>query len=134
MVQQSNKNGVSEIVIIPGSETLKKASIVGVMEAKSGLKFASTDSIIAYYKSGLDEGSVLTVVDQSRDSTNLWALFKVETPKTAKYPEPESDLYYVAQGDYALFDMHVAIKQPSLSADFLKKWAPIFKESKLEKL
>jgi hypothetical protein len=124
----------SQIVIIPGDENITAASIIGVISARKGVKLPSVDSIISAYRSGLDSGSTLTVLDQSHDSTFLWVLFKVETPKTGKYPEPESDLYYIAQGDYALYDTHLAIKASSLPQDFIDKWSIILKGSKISKL
>ena len=56
----------------------------------------------------------------------------LETPKTAKYPDPESDLYYVAQAEFALCDTHVAIKEAALSPNFVEKWTSILKDSKIE--
>ena len=124
----------SEVYIIPGDESISTASIIGVIASRKGVRVPSIDSIISRYKAGLDTGSILTVLDQSHDSAHLWVLFKVETPKNGKYPEPESDLYYIAQGEFALFDTHVAIKSSSLPSDFIDKWGAILKESKIIKI
>jgi hypothetical protein len=123
-----------QMFIIPGRERINRATIIGILSAMKGIKLPSVDSIISFYRSGLDTGSTLTVLDQSHDSTLLWVLFKVETPKTEKYPEPESDLYYAAQGDYALYDTHVAIKASTLAQAFIDKWSIILKGSKIAKL
>ena len=131
VVQRQNEAAHSEIAIIPGNETTSSATIIGVMAANKGLVYKNTSNVVAYFRNGLDEGSVLTVLEQSHDTANLWVLFKVETPKTAKYPEPESDLYYVAQGRYALYDTHVAVKEPALSAAFIERWGDVLKASKI---
>lgn len=131
IVQRQNDAQNSELVIIPGRETINDATIVGVISAAKGLKFTSCDSIIVYYRNQMDQGSSLTVLDTSKFSNNLWVLFKVETPKTLKYPDPESDLYYIAQGNFALYDTHVAIKKASLSPAFVQKWSSILASSKI---
>lgn len=131
VVQRQNEAAHSQIAIIPGNENTSSPSIIGVMAANKGLVCKNNDNMVAYFKNGMDEGSVLTVLDQSHDPSNLWVLFKVETPKTAKYPEPESDLYYVAQGQYALYDTHVAVKEAALSPAFIERWGSVLKASKI---
>jgi hypothetical protein len=51
---------------------------------------------------------------------------------TNKYPEPESDLYYVIQGEYGLYENYVAVKRPKLDDEFVSKWSDIFKTSELK--
>jgi hypothetical protein len=119
-------------IIIPGKETASTASILGFLTAYKGVKIANTDDISKDYKSRLDTGSTLTVLDKEQTTKSLWIIFKVETPATNKYPEPESDLYYVVQGQYALYENYVAIKQPFLTPEFVNKWIAIFKTSRLK--
>lgn len=130
---QVAKRTSSQVYIIPGYEQVNSATIIGVIAAESGVRLSTVDTIVAYYRNQLDTGSILTVLDRSQDPTHLWVLFKVETPKTEKYPEPEADLYYVAQGDYALFDTHVAIKAPALTDTFITKWSAVLKASRIAK-
>jgi hypothetical protein len=96
-------------------------------------KIFGLDELISFYKSGMDTGSTLTVLERSDSLPNYWMIFKVETPKTDKYPEPESDLYYVIQEDFAVFENNVAIKKSTLSENFVLKWSQIFKNSRLAK-
>ena len=128
-----NKGNVETIYIIPGNETPKTASILGSIEAFKGLRYSSIHDIITDYQKHLDTGSTLTMVTMQDSAGPMWVIFKVETPVTLKYPEPESDLYYVLQGEYALYEDHVAIKQPNLSPEFVDKWSKIFKTSRLVK-
>jgi hypothetical protein len=97
------------------------------------MRQSTLNDLISFYKSGMDTGSTLTVIEKSDSLPNFWVIFEVETPKTDKYPEPESDLYYVVQGDYAVFENHVAIRKPTLSEDFVLKWSKIFKYGTLAK-
>jgi hypothetical protein len=128
-----NSGNKQTIYIIPGNETPGTASIIGSIVAFKGLRYSSINEIIIHYKQQLDSGSTLTLVTMQDSARPLWVIFKVETPATTKYPEPESDLYYVIQGEYALFEDHVAIKQPNLSQEFINKWSKIFKNSRLVK-
>jgi hypothetical protein len=119
------------MVIIPGNETTKTVSIIGTMDATFGVDSAGIAEVIDEYKNALDTGSVLTVLEKQTGKKPEWVLFKIETPVTKKYKEPESDLYYVTQGQYALYTTWVAIKKETLSKDFVAKWSKIFKQSKL---
>ena len=130
---RQNSGNRETIFIIPGNETIKTATIIGSIVAFKGLRYSSVNEIIARYKKQLDTGSTLTVVTMWDSAAPVWVIFKVETPATTKYPEPESDLYYVIQGDFALFEDHVAVKQPNLSAEFIDKWSKIFARSRLVK-
>jgi len=133
VVGRQNKNNVSSLTIIPGKETVATASIVGVMSGYKGMRTSNTTQIVDVFRKGLDTCSVLTILKADDSAAHRWVIFKVETPKTDKYPEPESDLYYCIQGEYALFENHVAVKQPKLSPDFEQQWRKVFKESILSK-
>ena len=133
IIKRQNSGSKQSITIIPGYQISSNATIIGNIVAYRGMHYASLDSLMVHYKSVLDTGSVLTVIERGDKDLNPWILFKVETPKTDKYPEPESDLYYDVQGEYALFENYVAIKEPNLSSDFVKKWSTIFKNSKISK-
>ena len=131
VIDQQDKNGIQLMRIIPGNDTKANPSIIGAIAAYSGVKFSNTDEMIQHYQSGLDTGTTLTVMEKNNTTKNIWVLFKVETPVTKKYPEPESDLYYVIQGEYALYENNVAIKSPSLSKEFVEKWTGIFKTARI---
>jgi hypothetical protein len=54
-------------------------------------------------------------------------LFKVETPSFPNDPKPESQLWYVIQGEKTLHSMFIAKKEKTLSKEFIKKWSKVFK-------
>ncbi len=130
-VRNQEDSGKILIMIIPGEETTQNLTIFGSITAFKGANFSSVNEVIESYKSRMDSGSVLTVVDAPGKGKFRWILFKVETPVTRKYPEPESDLYYVVQGEFALYENFVGIRQPNLTVDFIKRWVKIFRRSKL---
>jgi hypothetical protein len=133
IVKQHDDSIKSVIMFIPGKEKISSATIIGSIVAYKGMRQSTLNDLISFYKSEMDTGSRLTIIEKSDSLPNFWAIFKIETPKTDKYPEPESDLYYVIQGDFAVFENHVAIRKPALSEDFVLKWSKIFKYSTLAK-
>lgn len=131
VVSRENKENITSLTIIPGNETIQTATVVGVMTAYKGMTTSGPEDVVTFFRKELDSGSVLTVLQEGDNVKHHWVIFKVETPKTSKYPEPESDLYYCVQGDFALYEDHVAIKESSLSQSFEDKWTGIFKAGKL---
>lgn len=131
VVQNTNDESTRQVMIIPGNEKLQKATIIGSIKAYLRISAITVDSIILWYRSQLDSGSKLTVIDRNDTTRAPWVIFKVETPITPKYPIPESDLYYVRQGQFALFENYVAIRRPSFDEEFLNKWVKILKTAEL---
>ena len=133
VVNRKNDGQKQSVVIIPRNETARNATIIGVMTAYRGKHFSDMDQLIKQYKNALDTGSVLTIVQRADSAANPWVIFKIETPRNYKYAEPESDLYFVMQGEYAVFEDHVAVKEASLRSEFVARWSEIFRGSKLVK-
>jgi hypothetical protein len=131
IARQVNDSSHQLLQIIPGKQKIKNAQIIGTMEAYSGVHYDSVSQIIAFFAKAIDEGTKLTILEKNDSTKYYWAIFKVETPKTLKYPEPESDLYYVVQGEYALYANYVAIKKEKLDDAFVATWAEIFKNSQV---
>jgi len=130
-VQQKHDENTQTSMIIPGNESVSAASIIGSLKAYQGVKVATVGDMIDHYKAGLDSGTTFTLIDKEQNTNYPWILFKVETPRTRQYPEAESDLYYVVQGKYALYENYVAIKEAQLSDEFVKKWKAVFMASKI---
>src|ERR1700754_3522801 len=134
VIQRTETSGKRGVTIIPGNENPQTASICGTITGYLNFDGGNPDSIIAMYRSHIDSGTVLTVlergdsvemnggVEQGHNIESHWVIFKTETPVTTKYSLAESDLYYVRQGEYALYENFVAIKKPSLDPEFTKRW------------
>jgi hypothetical protein len=131
VIQKNEDDEKLTSFIIPGKETPTTASILGSLTAYKGAKYSGLADIISNYRSRIDTGSMLTVVEKDSTGPNPWVIFKVETPANSKYPEPESDLYYVVQGKFALYENYVAVKKPSLGPDFVKEWVAVFKTAEV---
>ena len=75
--------------------------------------------------------ATLTLIEKNETSKNHWILFKIEAPRFKNDKRPESQLYYVIQGESSLYSNFVALKEKKLSDDFVNKWKEIFKASEL---
>jgi hypothetical protein len=131
IVQQANDENKQTSMIIPGDESPQTASIFGSLKAFRGVKYTNLEEIIDSYRARLDSGTTLTLIEKQQSAKYPWVLFKVETPVTNKYPEPESDLYYVVQGKFGLYENFVGIKAATLNSEFVKKWTAVFMTSKI---
>lgn len=120
--------------IIPGNDNLEKWTMLGTMMSYKNTKIDSTEQVIAAYRqSSLQESpeAKLTVLESNDTTKNIWVLFKIETPRFPNDPNPESQLYYAIQGEATLYINFIAIKEKTLSNDFVTKWSKVFKESEL---
>jgi hypothetical protein len=75
----------------------------------------------------------LLLIDKKEDGKNPWILFKIEALGYKNDKTPESQLYYIVEGETALYSNFVAIKEASLSKEFTDHWTGIFKSSKFIK-
>lgn len=128
---QENES-VHMLELIPGNETVEKWTIIGTMMAIKGAKNVPMDEAMKLMfdqaKQGAPEAK-LTLVEKDVTAKNPWIIFKIEAPNFTNDPTPESQLYYIIQGDASLYSNFVALKKVKLEEEFVKKWVKIFKAS-----
>jgi len=78
--------------------------------------------------------TTLTLIEIDEEGGNRWVIFKLEAPNFKNDKKPESQLYYVVQGEQSLYTNFVAIKNKNISDEFVKKWSEIFKNSEFIKI
>lgn len=120
------------VEVIPGKETLEKWTMLGTMMSLKNVKLTTTAEIVGIYKNASMSESpdaVLTILESDDKAKNIWVVFKVETPKFPNDPVPESQLYYVIQGEETLYVNFIAIKEKTLGKTFIDKWTKVFKAS-----
>jgi len=123
---------VHMLELIPEKETLHKWSIMGNMLSIKGVKDVPMDVVMNMMYQQAKENApkaILTLIEKNEEGDNHWVLFKLEAPNFKNDKKPESQLYYVVQGEQALYTNFVAIKNKNISDDFVKKWTEIFKKS-----
>jgi len=120
--------------ILPEKEDFKTWTISGSTMSVKYLKITSTHQVVqSMTESSLSESpkAKLTVLEKNDSTKNIWILFKIETPDFPNDPIPESQLYYVIQGEQILYMNFIALREAILSNDFIEKWTKVFKSSKL---
>lgn len=120
--------------LIPEKETLENWSIIGTMMSLKNVQKMPMDKAVELFYNQTKKSAPnakLTVLDKKEQIENPWVLFKVEVDKYLDDPNPESQVYYVIQGNSSLFVNIVGIKQKIISQEFEEKWGKIFKSSEL---
>jgi len=122
------------IELIPGNETIEKWTIIGTMMSIKGVKNVPMDVAMNTMFEQAKQNAIkptLTLVERNDTAKNAWIIFKIEAPKFKNDKNPESQLYYIIQGQSSLYSNFVAIKEKTLSKDFVDKWTKVFKSSEL---
>ena len=132
IITNQEDDTVHFIELIPEKETPDKWTLIGTMTSFKKTIVPSADIIIKIYEeASLKESPLakLTVLEKSKEGDGIWVLFKVETPSFPNDPKPESQLWYVIQGEYTLYSMFIAKKEKTLSEESVKRWSKVFKSS-----
>lgn len=120
--------------LIPGNETVENWTIIGTMMSLKDVRNVPMDIVInmMFEQSKIDAPeSKLTLIEKNETDANHWALFTIESPWFNDDENPESQLFYIVQGNSSLYTNFVAIKEKELSKEFVDKWVKVFKASEL---
>jgi hypothetical protein len=128
--QEQGKNRMLEM--IPGNETLNNWSIIVTTVSMKGVKNMRLDPIMnaIYSKTkSMNPQATMRVIERGNLGANPWVIFKIEAG-LKKVNNPESQLYYLVQGNQNLYNNFVAIKKNALGVLFVDKWTRTFKASR----
>jgi hypothetical protein len=121
---------------IPKTEDIDHWSTIGttnIFIGKAGVPIETTMNITFSGAQKTAINPVLTLIDKNAEGDHPWILFKIEAKGFKSDPHPESQLYYVVEGENDLFSNFVALKKSSLPKDFVDNWTAIFKSSQFTK-
>ena len=137
-ISSQQKNHTMTLVeLIPNNEKIDKWSIIGTTTIFTGEQDAPIESTMNITFDQAKKNAInpiLTLIDKKEDGKNPWILFKIEAGGFKNDNTPESQLYYVIEGENALYSNFVAIKESTLSKEFVDHWKGLFKSSKFVKL
>jgi hypothetical protein len=133
------------IEVVPGNETVENWSIIGSLLAIKGVTGVPMDAVIQgtmEQQKKLDTAARMTILERNDTAKHPSILFKMESPTLHEQAKPgqaddrssalpESEIFYFVQGETALFNAIVGVKQSTLSDDFVSKWKAIFRTSRL---
>lgn len=122
------------VELVPEKESIDNWTIIGTMMSLKNVTSMPMDKAMNLFfdqtKSNAPEAK-LTLIEKNETGKNNWVLFKVEVEKYLDDPKPESQIYYIIQGESSLYVNLVGIKEKKISNAFEKKWITIFKGSKI---
>jgi hypothetical protein len=120
--------------LIPANETLNNWTMIATMTVLKGVKnmdmSGAMKMIFDKTKNRAPKARLVTI-ERGGTTKNPWIMFKIESPNFTNSPTPESQMYYVIQGNQSLYTNFIAVKQDALGPLFVERWAKIFKRSKL---
>jgi hypothetical protein len=122
------------IEMIPGNETVDNWKTMGttqILKIATGIPMDSIPGLMFKQAQKMAPDAKLTLFEKDSQAKAPWIIFKVESPEFTSNPRPESQLFYVIEGEPALFINFISLKEKNLSDDFCKKWIGIFKSSEL---
>jgi tetratricopeptide (TPR) repeat protein len=73
----------------------------------------------------------LTFIEKDENVEYPWIIFTIEAPGFKNDNRPESQLWYIIQGNQALYSNFRAIKQAKIPDDLKAKWTNFFKTGKI---
>lgn len=101
------------IELIPKSQSLQNWKIIGTMISIKGATNVPMDVYIDLMYTQMKQNAPkakLTVLEKDETGKNHWALFIIESPRFNDDKTPESQIYYVIQGNSSLYSNLVAVK------------------------
>lgn len=122
------------IELVPEKETIDNWTIIGTMMSLKNVTGIPMDKAMnLFFEQTKSEApdAKLTFIEKNEAGKNHWILFKVEVEKYLDDPNPESQVYYIIQGDSSLYVNLVGIKEKKISKAFETKWSKIFKASEI---
>ncbi len=133
---QEKTHTMSLVELIPNNEKIDQWTIIGTTTILTGKQDAPIETTMNLTFNEAKKTAVnptLTFIDKKEDGKNPWILFKIESASYKNNNTPESQLFYIVEGDEALYSNFVAVKESALSKEFVDHWKAIFKSSKFVK-
>ncbi len=130
--QENDSQHLVELVLV--NESIDDWTILATMQTLKGtvnVPIASVPAAMMSQAQKTAPDAKLTIFEKDDKAKAPWILFKIESPSFINDPNPESQLYYVIQGQTALFINFIAIKRRGLPDDFSNQWKIVFKSSEL---
>jgi tetratricopeptide (TPR) repeat protein len=71
------------------------------------------------------------IVEMDKKIEYPWIIFSIECPASGQTKTPESQLWYIVQGNLSMYVNDRAVKEKSLPTDLKLKWTDFFKTGKI---
>ncbi|GAA4773000.1 MULTISPECIES: hypothetical protein [Flavobacterium] len=122
------------VELVPDKESLENWSIIGTMMSLKNVRDMGMDKAADLFYSQTKQNAQnakLTILEKNEQDKYPWILFKIEVEEYLDDIKPESQVYYIIQGDSSLYVNLVGIKEKKISKKFEEKWSKVFKSSEI---
>jgi hypothetical protein len=130
MVSDIDDKKSSLFEMIPGKDNPNNWNMfVSLMQLKN-VKILNTDKVVQIYKESSRKESPrakFTILEKNDTTKNKSIVFKIEIESFPDDVKPESQLYYVIQGESTLYVNYIAVKEKELKDEFVNKWSATLK-------
>jgi|688.fasta_scaffold77032_6 tetratricopeptide (TPR) repeat protein len=134
--QTPQENGKMKFVeLLRNNETFDNWTEIGTMITYKGIV---GEDVEFRAKSLYDQtkescpAAKFTIIEMDKKIEYPWIIFSIECPVSGQTKTPESQIWYIIQGNSSLYANDRAIKQKSLPKDTIMKWTEFFKTGKVE--
>ena len=73
----------------------------------------------------------LTFIEKGETGAHPWIIFTIECASFKESEQPESQVWYIVQGDSALYTNFWAVREKTIPITLRKKWTEFFKTGKI---
>jgi tetratricopeptide (TPR) repeat protein len=134
-VGDDQENAQQHVIdLIHKNETIDKWTELGNMTSIKGVTGVPMDKAmnLMFEQAQLNAPKAkLTFIEKDESSKYPWIIFIIEAPSFKNDKTPESQLWYIVQGNHALYTNFRAIKQATIPVDLKEKWIKFFKTGKI---
>ena len=120
--------------MIHSNETIDKWTELTNMTSIKGLKGITVDKAmdIMFEQSKQNSPKAkLTFIEKNENTEYPWIIFTIESPYFKDDKIPESQLWYIIQGNQGLYTNFRAIKKATITEEQKQKWTAFFKTGKI---
>jgi tetratricopeptide (TPR) repeat protein len=120
--------------LIHSDETIENWTELGNMTSIIGVKNIPMEEAMKLMFDQTKENAPkakLTFIEKDENTKHPWIIFTIESPSFKNDKNPESQLWYIVQGEQSLYTNFRAIKKAEISTELKEKWTEFFKTGKI---
>ena len=134
-VGDNQKDDQQQVIdMIHSNETIEKWTELGNMSVIFGVKGVPMDQAMNLMfdqaKANAPKAK-LTFIEKDESATHPWIIFMIECPNFLNDNTPESQLWFIIQGDDCLYTNFRAVKKPRITDEQKENWTKFFKTAKV---
>jgi hypothetical protein len=134
-IGDNQENAQQHVIdLIHSNETIDKWTELGNMTSIYNVKGVPMDqamNLMFEQSKTIAPKAKLTFIEKDESAKYPWIIFTIEAPGFNNDKIPESQLWYIVQGDQALYTNFRAVKKAKISGEQRDAWTKFFKTAKI---